>query len=81
MHKGLIDCCSIGKHKLVVAFLKGVNPLNPPCRVMIREWDFNVVLDNLCVHPFEPLPLADIKCLSLKTSFLMTISSAKHISE
>lgn len=70
MHKGLIDCCSTGKHKLVVAFLKGVNPLNPPCRVMIREWDFNVVLDNLCVHPF-----------SLKTSFLMTISSAKHISE
>ncbi len=33
------------------------------------------------MHPFEPLSLADIKWLSLKTAFLMAISSAKRVSE
>ncbi len=80
-HKWLIEGCSIGKHKLVVAFLKGVNRLNPPCRVMIPQWDLNVVLDKLYMHPFEPLSLADIKWLSLKTAFLIAISSAKRVSE
>lgn len=48
---GLIDGCSIGKHKLVVAFLKGVNQFNLPCRVMIPQWDLLiVVLENLCVY-------------------------------
>ncbi len=72
-HKGLIDGCFIGMHKLLVVFLKCVNPLNPPCRVMIPQWDLNVVLDNLCMHSFEPLSLADIKWLSLKSPLMILI--------
>lgn len=30
-HRSLIDGCCIGRHKLVVSSLKGVNWLNPPC--------------------------------------------------
>ncbi len=47
---------------------------------MIPQWDLNVVLDKLYMHPFEPLSLADIKWLSLKTA-LIAISSAKRVRE
>lgn len=80
-HRGLIDGISVGTHKLVVAFLRGVNRLNPPCRIMIPQWDLNIVLESLCTLPFEPLSTADIKWLSLKTAFLLAISSAKRVSE
>lgn len=53
----------------MVAFLKGLNRLNFPRRVMIPQWDFNIFCVNICVYPFELLPLTEIEWLSLKTNF------------
>lgn len=55
--------------------------MHPPCRVVIPQWNLNTELGSLCEFPFEPLSSADIKWLSLKTAFLLAITSAKHVSE
>ncbi|XP_074544636.1 uncharacterized protein LOC141804209 [Halichoeres trimaculatus] len=44
-------------------------------------WDLTLVLGALRRPPFEPLAQAGLKWLSLKTAFLLAISSAKRVSE
>ena len=80
-HRAPVEGVSLGAHKLVVAFLKGAQRLHPRPRVVSAPWDLHIVLDSLCLPPFEPLEHADIKWLSLKTVFLLAITSAKRVGE
>lgn len=41
----------------------------------------HTVLNGLCSPPFEPLEQAEIKWLSIKTVFLLAITSTKRVSE
>ena len=51
------------------------NSRNPP------KWNLSVVLNELTKAPFEPMKGTDLKHLTLKTAFLLTLASAKHLSE
>ncbi len=72
---------SIGRHALVVSFLKGARRLHPPCPPSVPPWDLEVVLRVLSQPPFEPLVSVDLKELSLKTALLLALASAKRIGD
>ncbi|KAL0151374.1 hypothetical protein M9458_053368, partial [Cirrhinus mrigala] len=51
----LVGGRSVGKHDLVIRFLRGAQRLNPPRPHLIPSWDLAVVLQGLQQDPFEPL--------------------------
>ena len=69
-----IDGTSPGAHPLVVRFLKGVRRHIPVSKPIAPTWDSALVLGPLCVAPFEPLELVDLKILSYKTFLDMALS-------
>ncbi len=76
-----IDGKSIGKHDLVVRFLKGARRLNPPRPPSIPSWDLALVLRALQIAPFEPLQSADLRILSMKTLLLVALASIKRVGD
>ncbi len=64
---------SLGKHELVVRFLRGARRLNPPRPTSVPSWDLSLVLMALQRPPFGPLQSAELKILSLKTVLLRAL--------
>ncbi len=58
---------SVGKHDLVIRFLRGARTLNPPWPTSIPFWYPPLVLRALQQGPFEPLQSVELKFLSMKT--------------
>ncbi len=71
----------MGRHPLVTCFLRGALKLRPPVRSRIPPWDLAMVLDALCRHPFEPIEEISDRHLTLKTVFLLAISSLKRVGD
>ncbi|XDV44746.1 hypothetical protein PO909_012986 [Leuciscus waleckii] len=46
----------LGRHQLVVRFLRGARTVRPVARTRVPTWDLAVVLEGLVEAPFEPLP-------------------------
>ena len=76
-----VDNDTVGGHRLVSLFLKGALRLRPPRAQRAPAWDLHLVLDALCLPPFEPLAQAELKWVSIKTAFLLAIASAKRVGE
>ncbi len=67
--------------RVVVSFLKGARRLHPPRPPSVPPWDLEVVLRALSQPPFEPLTSVGLKELSLKTTLLLALASAKRIGD
>ncbi len=83
-YRGPVEGMSLGMHHLIRMFLRmleGVSRLRPSRKVMVQQWDLNLVLSSLSCTPFEPLTDAAIKWLSLKSAFLLAIATARRVSE
>ncbi len=80
-HHNAIDGKSVGKHDLVVTFLRGARRLNPPCPHLVPSWDLPSVLTALKEEPFEPLQSVELKFLSLKTVLLTALASVKRVGD
>ncbi len=72
---------SVGKDPLVTRFLCGVMRLRPQVQSRVPPWDLAVVLDALCRPPFEPIEEISDCLLTLKTVFLLAISSLKRVGD
>ncbi len=72
---------SVGRNPLVTRFLRGALRLRPPVRSRVPPWDLAVVLEALCRHPFEPIEEISDRHLTLKTTFLLAISSPKRVGD
>ena len=48
---------------------------------LVPSWDLPLVLRALSSGPFEPLDSVDLKFLSMKTAFLLAMTSAKRVRE
>ncbi len=72
---------SVGKHNLVVRFLRGARRLNPPRPPSLPSWDLALVLRALITAPFEPLPSVELKFLSMKTLLLTALASIKRVGD
>ncbi len=78
-HHDAVDGRSLGKHDLIVRFLKGaMNPSRPP---LVPSWDLSIVLAGLQRGPFEPLDSVELKVLSLKTALLTALTSIKRVGD
>ncbi|KAL0150306.1 hypothetical protein M9458_054414 [Cirrhinus mrigala] len=66
----------VGRHDLLIRFLRGVRKLNPPRLHLIPSWDLAVVLQQ---DPFESLQSVNLNALSLKTALLTALTSVKRV--
>ncbi len=66
-HHDPVEGKSVGKHNLVVRFLRGARRLNPPRPPSLPSWELALVLSTLLTAPFEPLQSVELKFLSMKT--------------
>ena len=80
-HHDAVDGKSLGKHDLIVRFLRGARRLNPPRPLSIPSWDLSLVLSALQRPPFEPLQSAELKILSCKTVLLVALASIKRVGD
>lgn len=72
---------SVGRHPLVSRLMKGARRKLPVSRPLVPLWDLSVVLEAISQHPFEPLEEVGLKFASLKTAFLLTLTTEKHVSD
>ncbi len=72
---------SVGKHNLVVRFLRGARRFNPPRPPSLPSWDLALVLRALITAPFEPLQSVELKFLSMKTLLLTALASIKRVGD
>ncbi len=80
-HHDAVDGKSLGKHDLVIRFLRGARRLNPPRPYLVPSWDFPSVLSALRGAPFEPLQSVELKFLSLKTVLLSALATVKRVGD
>lgn len=77
----LVDGHSLFSHPLSKRFLRGLLLSHPPVKHTKCTWDLPLVLRCLTRHPFEPAATCDLRLLSMKTLFLVAITSARRVSE
>ena len=70
----------IGTHP-VISELISFEIQRPVSRSLAPKWDLAFVLSCLCKAPFEPLQEAKLIHLSMKTAFLLTMATARCVSE
>ncbi|KAI2668473.1 Protein P [Labeo rohita] len=73
----LMEGRSVGKHDLIIRFLRGARRLNPSRPNLIPSWGLAVVLQALQQDRFEPLQSVDINALSMKMALLTALTSVK----
>ena len=76
-----IDGRTVGAHYWVTQFLRGAKRLRPPRVRRAAAWDLPLVLQALSQAPFEPMAGASLSSLSMKTAFLLAVTTAKRVSE
>ncbi|KAL0148432.1 hypothetical protein M9458_056242 [Cirrhinus mrigala] len=76
----LVGGRSVGKHDLIIRFLRGARRLNPPQSHLIPSWDLAVVLQGLQQDPFEPLQSVKLDALSFK-ALLTALTSIKRVGD
>ena len=70
----------VGQLPAVSRFLAGAARLRP-MPVHLPGWSLQPVLQALCTGSWEPIESVDMKFLTLKTVFLLAITSARRVSE
>ncbi|XP_072008681.1 uncharacterized protein [Engystomops pustulosus] len=71
----------LADHRWVKRFIAAANRIRPQILKRVPSWDLSLVLDALSRPPFEPLKDASIKNLTLKTSLLVAVTSARRLGE
>ncbi len=80
-HLDAVDGRSLGKHDLIVSFLKGARRMNPSRSPLVPSWDLSIVLAGHQRGPFEPLDSVELKFLSAKTVLLTAVTSIKRVGD
>ncbi len=76
-----VDGRSLGKHDLIVRFLKGARRMNPSRAPLVPSWDLSIFLVGLQRGPFELLDSVEQKFLSAKTALLTALTSIKKVGD
>ena len=70
-----------GSHPVLSELIKSFAKQRPVDRSLAPKWDLAFVLLHMCKAPFEPLDKASLFHLSFKTVFLVTLATARRVSE
>ena len=73
--------CRVSKGSTVQAWSRGIAVLNPRPRVIVPVWSLDLVLSALKRPPYFPLKECELKYLTMRTAFLMAVTSARRASE
>ena len=65
----------------VTQFLRGARRLRPPRIRRAAAWDLPLLLQALGESLFEPRAGVTLRNASMKTAFLLAITTGKHVSE
>lgn len=79
-HEGL-NGKPVGQNVHICRFLKGAFNIRPPNKSLLPSWDLSVVLEGLGKPPFAPSKSISMKYLTLKSAFLVAITSGRRCSE
>ncbi len=80
-HHEAVDGRSLGKHDLIVRFLKGARRMNPSRPPLVPSWDLSIILAGLQRGPFKPLDSVELKFQSAKTALLTALTSIKKVGD
>ncbi len=80
-HHDPVDGKTVGKHDLVVRFLRGARRLNPPQPPYIPSWNLSLVLRAIQQVPSVSLQSVELKFLSIKTLLLVALASIKRVGD
>ncbi len=72
---------SVGRNPQVTRLLHGALRLRPPVLSRVPMWDLVVVLEAFCKAPFEPIKENSDRFFTIKTAFLLAISSLKRVGD
>ncbi len=78
-HCNAVNGRSLGKHVLIVRFLRGARRMNPSRSPLMPSWDLSIVLAGLQRGPFEQLDSVELKFLSTETALLTSLTSIKRV--
>ena len=70
-----------GSHPVLSELIKSFAIQRPVDRSLAPKWDLAFVLSHMCKAPFQPLDKASLFYLSVKTVFLVTLATARRVSE
>ena len=70
-----------GSHPVLSELIKSFAKQRPVHLPLAPKWDLAFVLSHMCKAPFEPLDKASLFYLSVKTVFLVTLATARRVSE
>ena len=70
-----------GSHPVLSELIKSFVKQRPVDRPLAPKWDLAFVLSHMCMALFEPLDKASLFYLSVKTVFLVTLATARRVSE
>ncbi len=76
-HEGYVGN-TVGFQPLIRHYLKGARRLSPSRAWLIPSWDLGIVLKAMTEPPFELLDEIRLEFLTLKTAFLLAVSSVKR---
>ena len=71
----------IGSDPILSELIRSFELSRPVSHSLSPKWDLSCVLWSLTKEPYEPMTSADLKFLTWKTVFLLTLASAKRRSE
>ncbi len=80
-HHNAVDGRSLGKHDLIMRFLKGARQMNLSRSPLMPSWDLSIVLAGLQRGPFEPLDSVKLKFLSAKIALLIALTSIRRVGD
>lgn len=72
---------SLASNPWIVRFVKATMRMLPAKIDTTPPWDLSLVLNALTQDPFEPIGEIPIKYLTLKTAFLIAITTARRVGE
>ncbi|CAC5397867.1 unnamed protein product [Mytilus coruscus] len=71
----------VAKQPYIVRIIKGVFNSRPPKVKILPEWNLELLLQALEKKPFEPMQEVDLKHVTLKTVFLVAITTFSRCSD
>lgn len=81
VNHGHIDGRSVSVHYWMTQFLPGARRLCPFRVIWAADWDLPLVLQAMNGSLFEPMVEGPLGYISMKTTFLLAIATAKRVSE
>jgi integrase len=81
IHTGAPDGSSLRQDRALKLLIEGFNNSNPPPRRVWPDWNLDIVLEALCKPPYEPALASTLRAFTLKTVFLLALTSGRRASE